>query len=414
MLDPYRVLDLTDEKGLLCGKMLGDLGADVVKIEPPGGDAARSIGPFYHDEIDPEKSLLWWAFNTNKRGITLNLETEDGRSVFRKLARTADFVIESFPPRYLDGLGLGYAHLEELNPGLILVSITPFGQTGRQTGPYAHYKGPDIVTWAMGGHTYQVGEADRPPVRISHHSHSYLHAGANAAVAAMVALRFRKKTGQGQHVDVSIQEAVLHSTDQQETTARWDYIGMNRRRGDAWPRADLKRTALWPCKDGYVVWIYWYGLSARWSSPLIEWMREEGELDDYLGEFDFAGFDVAGMTQEILDRLAEPTLRFFAKRTKAELYHRALTHRIQLYPLSTPADIVADPQLAGRGYWVDLEHPELDATIRYPGAFVQASETPAEVWRRPPLIGEHNAEVYMDELGLTADALVALSEAGAI
>jgi crotonobetainyl-CoA:carnitine CoA-transferase CaiB-like acyl-CoA transferase len=143
-------------------------------------------------------------------------------------------------------------------------------------------------------------------------------------------------------------------------------------------------------------------------------MREEGELDEYLGEFDFAGFDVAGMTQEVLDRIAGPTLRFFAKRTKAELYHRALTHRIQLYPLSTPADIVADPQLAGRGYWVDLEHPELDATIRYPGAFVQASETPAEVWRRPPLIGEHNAEVYMDELGLTADALVALSEAGAI
>ena len=407
MLSPYRVLDLTDEKGLMCGKLLGDLGADVIKIERPGGDHARNIGPFYHDQRDPEKSLFWFAFNTSKRGITLDIEKADGQEILKRLVQSTDFVIESFPPGYLDELNLGYTSLERVNPGVILVSITPFGQTG----PYRDYKAPDIVAWAMGGHTYQVGEADRPPVRISHHSHSYLHAAASAAVAAMVALRYRRMTGDGQHVDVSIQEAVLHSTDQQETTARWDAIGMNRHREDSWPRVDLKRSALWSCKDGYVIWIYWFGLSARWTRPLIEWMKEEGELDGFLRDFDWEGFDATKMTQDILDRIAEPTRRFFKKRTKAEIYHRALTRRIQLYPLSTSADIAGDPQLAGRGYWVDMEHPELDAIIRYPGAFVQATETSASVSRRAPHIGEHNREIYERELDISDEELVALKDA---
>jgi len=141
MLSPYRVLDLTDEKGLLCGKLLGDLGADVIKVERPGGDPARNIGPFYHDETDPEKSLFWFAFNTSKRGIALDIETADGQEVFKRLVQSADSVIESFPPGYMDRLGLGYPALEKVNPGVIMVSITPFGQTG----PYKDYKTCDIV-----------------------------------------------------------------------------------------------------------------------------------------------------------------------------------------------------------------------------------------------------------------------------
>jgi len=408
MLSQYRVLDLTDEKGQFCGKLLGDLGADVIKIEKPGGDSSRNIGPFYHDEPDPEKSLYWFAFNTSKRSITLNIGAADGQEILRRLVKNADFLIESFPPGYMDKLGLGYSSLEKINKDIIMVSITPFGQTG----PYKDFKAPDIVAWALGGHTYQVGEPDRPPVRISHHSHSYLHAAAEAAVAAMVALRYRKLTRQGQHVDVSIQEAVLHSTDQQETTGRWDAIRENRRRGDPLVRSALKRTGMWPCKDGFVIWIYWFGLSAHWSQPLIDWMDEEGELDDYLRNFDFRGFDQTGATQEDIDRLAEPTRRFFARRTKAELYHRALTHRIQLYPVSTVTDVVGDEQLAGRGFWVDIEHPEL-GTITYPGAFVQASETPLGVMRCPPHIGEHNREVYQ-EIGVSDEDLVALRQSGVV
>jgi benzylsuccinate CoA-transferase BbsE subunit len=130
MLSPYRVLDLAGEMGLFCGKMLGDLGADVIKIEPPGGDLARRMGPFYHHEPDPEKSLFWFAYNTSKRGITLNIETADGREIFKRLVKTADVIVETFRPGYLDKLGLGYRDLEKINPGVILISITPFGQTG--------------------------------------------------------------------------------------------------------------------------------------------------------------------------------------------------------------------------------------------------------------------------------------------
>ena len=130
LLGSYRVLDLSEEMGWLCGKIFSDLGADVIKIEPVGGDPARNIGPFYHGIPGAEKSLGWFAYNTNKRGITLNIETEEGQGILRRLAKTADFIIESFPPGYLDSLGLGYSRLNEINPELIMVSITPFGQSG--------------------------------------------------------------------------------------------------------------------------------------------------------------------------------------------------------------------------------------------------------------------------------------------
>ncbi|MFC2010644.1 CaiB/BaiF CoA transferase family protein [Chloroflexota bacterium] len=209
MLSPYRALDLTDEKGLLCGKILADLGADVIKIERPGGDPARNIGPFYHDEPDPEKSLYWFAYNTSKRGITLDIETTDGKEIFKQLVKSADFIIESFPPGYLDSIGLGYSALEKIKPDIILISITPFGQTG----PYKDYKTSDIVAWAMGGEMAPFGDPDRPPIRISHHSQAYLHAGTDAATGALAALYHRWTTGEGQQVDVSVHESVAQCTE---------------------------------------------------------------------------------------------------------------------------------------------------------------------------------------------------------
>ena len=128
LLDQYRVLDLTDERGLLCGKVLGDLGADVIQVEPPDGSTARHIGPYYKDQVDPEKSLFWWAYAANKRGITLDIHTSDGRHLFKSLLKNAEFLIESFSPGYLGTLGLGYDDLAAINPGLVMVSITPFGQ----------------------------------------------------------------------------------------------------------------------------------------------------------------------------------------------------------------------------------------------------------------------------------------------
>ncbi|HEY6018409.1 MAG TPA: CoA transferase, partial [Candidatus Paceibacterota bacterium] len=150
MLRPYRVLDLADEKGLFCGKILGDLGADVIKVEPPGGDSARWIGPFYRDEPHAEKSLFWFAYCANKRGVTLNIEVMDGREIFRSLLKSSDIVVESFAPGYMDELGLGYNALEKVKPGIIMISISPFGQTG----PYRDFEAADIVSWAMGGYMY--------------------------------------------------------------------------------------------------------------------------------------------------------------------------------------------------------------------------------------------------------------------
>ena len=184
ILSPYRVLDLSDDKGLMCGKLLGDLGADVIKIEKPGGDSVRSIGPFYQDIPDKEKSLFWFAYNTNKRGITLNIESDSGQEILRRLIARADLVIESFTPGYMKKLGLAYSALEKVNPRIIMVSITPYGQTG----PYSHFKAPDIVAWAMGGQMYPCGDGDRCPVRVSHHSQAYLHAGTAAAAGALIAL----------------------------------------------------------------------------------------------------------------------------------------------------------------------------------------------------------------------------------
>ena len=158
MLSPYRVLDLTDERGLLCGKILADLGADVIQVEPPTGNTARRIGPFYQDEVHPERSLFWWSYTSNKRSISLNLATADGRALLKRLVPSADFLIESGAPGEMAALGLGYGDLAALNPALIVVSITPFGQDG----PYATYQAPDLVGMGLGGFMYVTGDPDRP------------------------------------------------------------------------------------------------------------------------------------------------------------------------------------------------------------------------------------------------------------
>ena len=250
LLDGCRVLDLTDEKGFLCGRVLGDLGADVIKVEPPGGTPSRNIGPFYHDIPHPEKSLYWFAYNANKRGITLDIETADGRQIFEKLAMKADLVIESFQAGRLDELGLGYHALAQVNPRIIMVSITPFGQTG----PYKDYKASDIVAVAMGGEMYVTGEPDRAPLRISF-PQAYLHAGVTAAVAALIAYYHCRKVGEGQHVDVSICESMLSFSG--NVAAFWYMLKENLKRYGAF-RAGTAGGAitrlLWPCQDGYVMY----------------------------------------------------------------------------------------------------------------------------------------------------------------
>ncbi|MFC1900546.1 CaiB/BaiF CoA transferase family protein [Chloroflexota bacterium] len=408
MLSPYRVLDLADDTGLLCSKILGDLGADVIKIEKPGGDAARCQGPYYKDDPNPEKSLFWFAYNTSKRGITLDIETSDGLEILKKLVKTADIVVETYRPGYLDSLGLGYSELEKINPGIILASITPFGQTG----PYKDYKTADIVAWGMGGYMYTLGEADRPPIQIGHHSQPYLHAGGQAAQGALMALFHREITGEGQQVDVSIQDCIVRCTPERITQA-WDFDKRIVHRGGGGRLVRSRR--IWQCKDGYVFSFFWSGPDAvRWNTPIVTFMDSEGMADDFIKNFDWSTFNLQDTTQEMLDRLAEPVSKFFISKTKAELLEGALKFNAQLYPVADASDIAANPQLTAREYWVELEHPELNDTINYPGAFGKTTEAQPRLSRRAPLVGEHNMEIYEDELGISNEKIQSLKKAGII
>ena len=408
MLRPYRVLDLADEKGLFCGKILGDLGADVIKVEPPGGDSARWIGPFYRDEPHAEKSLFWFAYCANKRGVTLNIEVMDGREIFRSLLKSSDIVVESFAPGYMDELGLGYNALEKVKPGIIMISVSPFGQTG----PYRDFEAADIVSWAMGGYMYSVGEADRAPLRIGHHSQAYLHAGGQAAQAALLALWGRELTGHGQHVDVSVRDSVARCTPERITEA-WDFRKVNVHRGGLGAALRVKR--VWPCKDGYVSAFFWSGPDARrWNTPLINWMKDQEMADDSLVNFDWERFDLQKTKQEDYDRMVAPVAQFFMAHTKAELLAGAAKYKAQLYPVATAADILENPQLTFRRYWTELEHPELGPRITYPGPFGRPTEAHPAITRRAPLIGEHNLEIYETELRIPRDKLVMLKQAGVI
>ena len=418
MLTPYRALDLTGEMGLLCGKILGDLGVDVIKVEKPGGDAARNIGPFYHDEPDPESSLLWWAYNTSKRGVTLDIETEKGRRLFQGLVKGTDFVIESFPPGYMANLGLGYPELEKLNPGIILVSISPFGQTG----PYRDFKTSDIVSFAMGGRMYVTGDYDRPPVRIGHHAQSYLNAGGEGAVGAMLALYHREQTGEGQHVDVSVQASVAVTL---QIMTLWDAVKFVPHRQRHWPFVPAPEELpelppdhvgllhIWPCKDGHVVFFFWTGeVAQRWNPALFEWMGKEGVDVSYMRDFDWVNWDRIEDV-EATQFMARTTSEFFLARTRRELLEGAVEHRVMLCPLATTEDIVENAQLANRDFWVELPHGD-KGTVTYPGGFAKSTEAPPVLSRRAPTVGEHSREVFSDILGLSEEEIRELERDGVI
>jgi crotonobetainyl-CoA:carnitine CoA-transferase CaiB-like acyl-CoA transferase len=411
MLAPYRALDLTDDKGLMCGRILGDLGADVIKIEKPGGDPARNIGPFYHDEPHPEKSLYWFALSANRRGITLDITTADGQAIFQRMVKSADFVLESFDPGYLDKLGLGYATLSQINPRVVMTSITPFGQTG----PFRDYQGPDIVAMAMSGLMNLCGDPDRPPVRISV-PQSYIHGGVQGAMGTLIAHYHREITGQGQQVDVSIQESVAPTI--YNARLFWEFHKVNLKRTGPYRGGQGSLTVQrlhYPCKDGYVAFVLFGGAAgATTNKKLVEWMADEGMAPDFMKNKDWSNWDFAKINQPELDLFEKPIMEFFKRRTKQEIFEAARKRRIMLYPMQTAQDVFEDPQLKARNFWTTVEHPELAQSIVYPGCFARFSEAPCRIRRRAPLIGEHNEEIYHGELGMPQEELVRLKEAGII
>jgi crotonobetainyl-CoA:carnitine CoA-transferase CaiB-like acyl-CoA transferase len=412
MLSPYRVLDLTDEKGFLCGKILADLGADVIKVEKPGGDHARNIEPFYHNIPHPEKSLYWFAFNLNKRSITLNLETADGKDIFKRLVQTADFVVESFPVGHMKRLGLDYSVLRTVNPSIVMTSITPFGQKG----PYKNYKASDITLVAMGGLLYITGYPDRCPVRISF-PQSWLLAGSSAASATMTAHYYRQVTGIGQHVDVPIQASIVWAIT--NTIPLWELNRVNLTRQGSVLSGRFGKSAtqriIWPCKDGFVAYVIFGGRLgiSMGNHQLTEWIDQEGLADDFIRNFDWESYDLAVAKKETQGQLEAYAERLFLRHTKLEIYQEGLKRNIKIFPVYSPKDILKDPQFRSRDFWIQLEHPELNETITYPGAFFKSSEVSTKTQRKPPLIGEHNQEVYQ-ELGISMAELAQLKQAKVI
>jgi crotonobetainyl-CoA:carnitine CoA-transferase CaiB-like acyl-CoA transferase len=420
LLVPYRILDLTNKRGFICGKLLGDLGADVIKIEKPGGDPARSLGPFYHGEPDPEKSLFWWGYNVNKRGVTLDIEATAGREIFRKLVKTADIILESFDPGYMTGLGLGFSDLKRINPGIIMASISSFGQTG----PYKDYKASDLTLWSMAGIGYVTGDSDRAPLMPSYPI-GYYFAAMSAAIGILVALYQRAVTGNGQHVDAPALLGLAWPSGA-EVQGLWEVERtIVKRSGGIWRRAQRKSNSsdltyidipiIYPCKDGSVRFVPFVELGMLPSTiGMTEWVIEEGMANEALKKVDWRKWDWQTVSQEEVDETLGSIGNFFLKHTKSELWEGAQMKGIQLYPILTPKDMLDFQQLHARDYWEEVVHPELNRTVTYPGPFIKLSEAPCRTRHRAPLIGEHNLLIYEGELGFSKEKIEDLKQAGII
>lgn len=415
LLNGMRMLDLTDEKGALCGKMFADMGAEVIKVEPPQGCATRKIPPFLDDEPGLDHSLYFLAFAAGKRSITLNLESADGRELLKQLVKRSDFLVEAFPLGYLESLGLGYGTLAELNPRLIHSSITPFGDKG----PGKDYKAADIVSWASGGAMFLMGQEGRPPIQMSV-PQAWLHAGAEAAVASMIAHYPRQVDGLGQHIVVNAQACVVWTlmNEQAMPLLHGDYL---RRSGVFTGAIGGRRKTVYQCKDGHVSFLIAGGAYFNSTNAVIAWMKEEGAAPAWLAEggglktLTPSGFMAASAADlKELDDAEEAVQHFFLTKTKKELWQNILRRRLFGAPLANAADIADDPQLKARDYFVTVDHAGLGRQFTLPGAFAKMSETPVGPQGAAPQLGQHNHEIYGGLLGLSKTEIVELCAAGVI
>ncbi len=415
LLKGFRMLDLTDEKGASCGKMFADMGAEVIKIEPPLGCSTRTIPPFLEDTPGPDRSLYSIAYHAGKKSVTANLESPDARALVANLAAKADFLVESFALGYLDSIGLGYDELSRRNPRLIYTSIVPFGDKG----PGRDYKWADIITWAAGGMMYMMGEEGKPPIQMSL-PQAGLHAGGEASVASLIAHYPRQVDGLGQKIVVDMQACIVWTlmNEQAMPILHGDHI---RRTGVYTGSADARRKSVYKCKDGHISTLIAGGtLGGASTKALVQWMNEKGLAADWMLAKDWATW-VPGMFMKMTERdhfeindLEDRVQRFFLTMTKREIYEGTLKRRILLAPVADVSDIAHDEQLKAREYFVDIEHDTLNRKLTVPGAFAKLSVTPVGPNSRAPKIGEHNDEIYGSLLGISGDRLKSLRASGAI
>ncbi len=400
-LSDVKVLDITHHiAGPYCTKLLADYGADVIKIEKPGGgDPARRMGPFLGDDPHPDKSGLFLHLNTSKRGVTLNLKSRSGRKLFRELLAGADILVESFAPRVMPSLGLAYEELEKVNLKLVMTSISNFGQTG----PYRDFKASELILYGMGGAMNETGTLDRYPLKKGGNAIQY-QAGTIAAVATMLALFSSRLQGIGQHVDVPIFESQMGTIDRRMSQLlSYQYNGETSYRPDPLQEPPGFPAGVYACKDGFF----------QIAGGFVFWPRI-CQMMDRLDLADDPGFNTpqGQRDPENLERFSVIWYPWIAEHTKLEIVTAGQAAGVLCGPISTSKDLLNEPHWKERGFWEEIEHP-VAGKLTYPGAPFKMAETPWQASRPAPRLGEHNAEVF-GELEYAKEDLVRLRESGVI
>jgi len=390
-LDNVRVLDLTHHiAGPYATKLLADFGADVIKVERPGGDIARRLPPFQGGEPHPERSGLFFYLNTNKRSVVLDLRTEAGKHALAALAKSADIVVESFAPGTLDALGAGYSFFREIKPELPVVSISNFGQDG----PYRDFKLSELTLYAFAGEMYSMGETDREPEKMAGTA-ALFESGSAAAVGIMGALFASKRHGIGQHVDISLAETHFGGVDRRHATAiAFQFSGRKTLRlashGGGMPQG------IYPCADGYVDFTN-AGLRPDRIADMLdhaEWLNDP-RFNDPMQRLDPA----------VIEEWNAHFLVWCIERTKREIWQEARRAKVMCGPMFTMEDLFTDEHFRSRGFWARADHPEL-GEVTIPGRPFQMQRGGWELRRAAPLLGQHTVEV-LREAGLSPDAIAA-------
>ena len=398
-LTGMKVLDLTHQiAGPYCTKLLADYGADVIKVERPGeGDSARRAGPFPDDIPDPEKSGLFLYLNTNKQGIALNLKTKTGVAILKQLVQESDILVENFSPRVMPGLGLDYQTLKEINPRLVMTSISNFGQTG----PRRDWKATEITLTALSGQMNKRGDRDREPLKLALNLYQYF-AGEIACLVTIPAAMRSAVTGKGDHLDLSILETIVGDIDNK--VIFYDYSG------DKGRRTTAKNNTAFPLggfrtKDGYVS-IQGAGGGELWM-PRLFTMIGKPELKD-----DPRFSTVEGRTEH-KDEFNALLYAWLAEHTKQEVFDKSSEVRYPMAAVYNTEEIVNNPHYQERGSFVEIEHPSA-GKLTYPGAPFKMSAAGYAVRMPAPLLGQHNREIYCGLLGYSEHDLSTLRRHGVI
>ncbi len=400
-LADIKVLDLSwHVAGPYCTKLLSDYGADVIKVErPAAGDPARAYGPFPGDEPNAERSGTFLHLNTNKRSVTVNLKNEAGKLIVKELTRWADVIVENFSPGTLEDLGLGYGALKVINPGLVMCSITNYGQTG----PHRDWKATEFTLTADSGLLYVQGIDEREPLKHADHLQEY-QGGSMGSMAIMGAVLHRRRSGVGQCIDVSIHEVASNSADRRATMLTgYAYTGVPATREA--PIPTTLPVGIYPCADGYVYLV---------ASPTARWPRFMDMIGrrDLWDDPDF-NRDEFWAEPEAKDRVDALMYPWLMERSKQEIMEAAQKSKVPGTAVNSTVEILEDPHLKARAYWVEADHPEA-GRLPYVGPSIRKAGGGWLLKRTAPLLGQHNEEVLSGFLGLSPAELVLLREQGAI